>query len=130
MMRAGGETGSGDNGSGDCVMDASYSGGGSGIDHTRGTGNSGYSGVVSGMSVAPAADVGQFTPKTDLAPIIIMVAASTAPIHVMNSVVFAASARANDNSSGCGVISRSLLTCCSRMRCSEENNFSECLAPN
>ena len=53
---AGGETGSGDDGSGDCVMDTSDSGAGgsaSGITHTRGTGNSGYSGGVSKASVAP-----------------------------------------------------------------------------
>jgi len=52
---AGGETGSGEDGSGDCVMDTSDSGAGgsvSGITHTRLTGNSGHSGGVSGASVA------------------------------------------------------------------------------
>jgi len=42
-----GETGSGYDGRGDCVKNTSDSGaggGGSGINHTRGTGNSGYSG--------------------------------------------------------------------------------------
>ena len=55
---AGGETGSGEDGGGDCVMDASESGAGgsaSGITHTRGTGNSGYSGGTCEPSVAPAA---------------------------------------------------------------------------
>jgi len=53
---AGGETGSGEDGSGDCVMDTSDSGAGgsaSGIAHTRGTGNSGYSGGVSGQVLLP-----------------------------------------------------------------------------
>jgi len=43
----GGETGSGEDGSGDCVMHTSErgaGGGGSGIVHTRGAGNSSYSG--------------------------------------------------------------------------------------
>jgi len=47
-----GETGSGENGSGDCVMDTNDSGAGgsgSGIAHTRVTGNSGYSGDESGQ---------------------------------------------------------------------------------
>ena len=55
---AGSETGSGEDGSGDCVMDMSDSGTGgsaSGITHTRGTGNSGYGSGVSGASVAPSA---------------------------------------------------------------------------
>jgi len=53
---AGGETGSGEDGSGDCVMDTSGScagGSASGITHIRDTGNSGYSGGVSGASVDP-----------------------------------------------------------------------------
>jgi len=53
----GGETGSGRNGSEHRVMDTSASGargGGSGITYTRVNGNSGYSGVESGASVAPA----------------------------------------------------------------------------
>ena len=53
---AGGETGSGKDGSGDCVMDTMDSGAGgsaSGITDIRDTGNSGYSGDVSGASVAP-----------------------------------------------------------------------------
>jgi len=44
----GGVTGSGEDGSGNCVIDESDSGaggGGSGITHTRGTGNSRYNGV-------------------------------------------------------------------------------------
>ena len=92
---AGGETGSGEDGSGDCVMDTSDSGAGgsaSGITHTRarGTGNSGYSGGVSGASVAPAAAVHHFNPRTDLAPVIFVVAASTA--SNVSSVALAASA--------------------------------------
>jgi len=100
---AGGETGSGGDGSGDCVMDMSDSGAGgiaSGITHTEGTGTSGYSGGVSGAGVAPAAAVDHFNPRTDLAPIITMVAASTA--SNVRSVAFAASAGANDNGSGWG----------------------------
>jgi len=100
---AGSETGSGEDGSGDCVMDTSDSGAGgsaSGIIHTRGTGNSGYSGGVSGASVAPAAAVDHFNLRTDLAPVITVVAASTA--CNVNSVAFAASAGANDNGSGWG----------------------------
>jgi len=98
---AGGETGSGEDGSGDCVMDTSDSGaggGGSGITHTRGTGNSGYSGGETGASVAPAAAVDHYTPKIDLNPFIAVVAASTAPN--VSSVAFAAPAGANDNGSG------------------------------
>jgi len=98
---AGGETGSGEDGSGDCVMDTSDSGAGgsaSGITHTRGTGNSGYSGGVSGASVTPAAAVDHFNPRTDLAPVITVVAASTA--SNVSSVAFAASTGANDNESG------------------------------
>ena len=43
---------------------------------------------MSGASVAPAAAVDHFNPRTDLAPIIIVVAASTAPN--VSSVAFAA----------------------------------------
>ena len=106
---AGGETGSGEDGSGDCVVDTSDSGAGdsaSGITHTRGTGNSGYSGGVSGASFAPAAAVDHFNPRTDLAPVITVVAASTA--SNMCSVAFAASAGANDNGSGWGDIEKPL----------------------
>ena len=84
-------------------MDMSDNGAGgsaSGITHTRGTGNSGYSGGVSGASVAPAAAVDHFNPKTDLAPVTNVVAASTA--SNVSSVEFAASAGANDNGSGRG----------------------------
>jgi len=98
---AGGETGSGEDGSGDCVMDTSDSGAegsASGITHTRGTGNSEYSGGVSGASVAPAVAVDHFNPRTDLAPVITVVAASIA--SNVSSVAFAASAGANDNRSG------------------------------
>ena len=73
---AGGETGSGKDGSGDCVMDTSDSGAGgsaSGITDIRDTGNSSYSGGVSGANVAPAAAVDHFNPRTDLAPVIIVV---------------------------------------------------------
>jgi len=97
---AGVETGSGEDTSGDCVMDTSDSGAGgsaSSITHTRGTSNSGYSGDVSGASVAPAASVDHFNPRTDLAPVITVIAASTA--SNVSSVAFAASARANDNGS-------------------------------
>jgi len=100
---AGGETGSGEDGSGDCVIDTSDSGAGgsaSGITHTRGTGSSGHSGGVSEASVDPAAAVDHFNPRTDLAPVITVVAASTA--SNVNSVAFAASAGANDNSSRWG----------------------------
>jgi len=55
---------------------------------------------VSGASVAPAAAVDHFNPRTDLAPVITVVKASTA--SNASSVAFAASARANDNSSGWG----------------------------
>jgi len=80
------------------TSDSGAGGGGSGIAHTRDTGNSGYSGGVSVASVAPAAVVDHFTPKTDLAPVIAVVAASTSPN--VNSVAFAASAGTNDNGSG------------------------------
>ena len=63
-------------------------------------GNSGYSGGMSEPSVAPAAVVDYLNPRTDLAPVIIVVAASTA--CNVSSVAFAASAGANDNSSGWG----------------------------
>jgi len=100
---AGGETCSGEDGSGDCVMDTSDSGAGgsaSGIAHTRGTGNSGYSSGVSGASVSPAAAVDHFNPRTDLAPVISVVAASTT--CNVSSIAFAASARENNNGSGWG----------------------------
>jgi len=106
---AGGETGSGEDGSGDCVMDTSDSGAGgnaSGITHTRGTGNSGYSGGMSGASVTPAAAVDHFNPRTDLAPVITVVVASTA--SDVSSVAFAASAGANDNGSGWDDFEKSL----------------------
>jgi len=69
----------------------------SGIAHARSTGNSGYSGGVSGASVAPTAAVDPFNPRTDLASVIDVVAVSTA--FIVSSVPFAASAGANDNSS-------------------------------
>ena len=99
----GGDTGSGEDASGDRVMytnDSGAGGGGSGIAHTRGIGNSGYSGDESGASVDPAAAVDHFTPKIALNPVIAVVATSTAPN--VSSVAFAASARANDNGSGWG----------------------------
>jgi len=102
-VSAGGETGSGEDGSGDCVMDTSDSGAGgsaSNIAYTRGTGNIGYSDGVSGASVAPAAAVDHFNPRTDLAPGITVLAASTA--SNVSSVALAASAGANDNGSGWG----------------------------
>jgi len=95
-----GETGSGEDESGDRVMDTSDSdagGGSSGIAHTRGTGHSGYSGGESEASVDPATAVDHFTPKIDLNPVIVVVAVSTA--RNVSSVAFAASARANDNGS-------------------------------
>jgi len=55
---------------------------------------------VSGASIAAAAAVDYFNPRTDLAPVITVVAASTA--FNVRSVAFAASARANDNGSGWG----------------------------
>jgi len=99
----GGETGGGEDGSGNRVMDTSDSGaggGGSGIAHTRGTGNSGYSGGDSWASVAAAAAVEHFTPKIDLNSVIAVVAASTAPN--VSSVAFAAPAGANENGSNWG----------------------------
>ena len=53
------------------TSDSSAGGGGSGITHTRGTGNCGNSGVESGASVAPAAAVDHFTPNIDLNPVIV-----------------------------------------------------------
>ena len=53
---------------------------------------------MSGASVAPAAAVDHFNPRTDLAPIITVAATSTT--SNVSSVAFAASARANDNGSG------------------------------
>ena len=105
---AGGETGSGEDGSGDCVMDTSDSGAG-GSAHIRGTGNSGYSGGVSGASVAPAAAVDHFNPSTDLAPVIAVVAASTAsnPLHLPPLPEQMTTAAV-------GVMLKSLLTCCLR----------------
>ena len=79
---AGGETGSGEDGIGDCVMDTSDSGAGGsvrGIAHTRGTGNSGHSSSVRGASVVPTAAADHFNPRTDLAPVSTVVTASTAP---------------------------------------------------
>jgi len=105
----GGETGSGKDGSGDCVMDTSDSGAGgsaSGITHIRDTGNSGYNCGVSGASVAPAVAVDHFNPRTDLAPVITVVKASTA--SNVSSVAFAAFARANDNGSGWGDVEKPL----------------------
>ena len=99
----GGEIDSGEDGSGDRVMDTSDSnagGGGSGIAHTRGNGNSSYSGGESGASVAPAAAVDHCTPKMDLNPVNAVVAVSTAPN--VSSIAFAAFAGANDNGSGWG----------------------------
>ena len=75
----------------DCVMDMSDSGAegsASCIAHTRDTGNSGCSGGVSGANFAPTAAVDHFNPRTDLAPIIIVVAASTN--SNVSSVAFAA----------------------------------------
>jgi len=72
----------------------------SGITHTRGTSNSGYSGSVSGASVVPAAAVDDFNPRTDLAHVITVVVASTA--SNVSSVAVATSARVNDNGSGWG----------------------------
>jgi len=51
-------------------------------------GNSGYNGGIGEPSVAPAAAVVHLNPRTDLAPIIIVVTASTAPN--VSSVAFAA----------------------------------------
>jgi len=60
------------------TSDSGAGGGGSGITHTRGTGNSGYSGVEGWASVAPAAAVDHFTPRIDFYAAIAVVAASTA----------------------------------------------------
>jgi len=111
---AGGEMGSGEDGSGDCVMDTSDSGAGgsaSGITHIRDTGNSCYSGGVSGASVAPAAAVDHFNPWTDLAPVITVAKASTA--SNVSSVAFAALPE-QMTTAAVGVILKSLLTCCLR----------------
>ena len=77
--------------------------------HTRGTGNSGYGGGVSGASVVPAAVVDHFNPRTDLAPVITVVAASTA--SNVSSVAFAALPE-QMTTAAIGVISKSLLICC------------------
>ena len=111
---AGGEMGSGKDGSGDCVMDASDSGAGgntSGITHMKDTGNSYYSSGVSGASVAPADDDDHFNPWTDLAPVITVVKTSTA--SNVSSVAFADLLEQMTMAS-VGVISKSLLTCCLR----------------
>ena len=60
----------------------------------------GYSGGVDGAIVAPAASVGHLIPRIDVATVIAVVAASTAPN--VSSFAFAASAGANDNGSGWG----------------------------
>ena len=65
--------------------------------------------LVSGASVAPAAAVHHFNPRTDLAPVITVVAASTA--SNMSSVAFATSAGANDNGSMWGDFEKKFLTC-------------------
>ena len=112
----GGEMDSGEDDSGDYVMDTRDSGAGgcgSGITHTRGTGNSGDSGCESAASVAPALAVDHLIPKIDLNPFIAVVAASAAPS--VSSVAFAAPSGADDNGSGLITVSRvilkSLLTC-------------------
>jgi len=69
-------------------------------------GNSGYSGGVSGASVAPAATVDHFSPRIDFAPVITVVTVSTASNE--SSVAFVASAGANDNGSGWGDFEKSL----------------------
>ena len=63
---------------------------------------------MSGASVEHAAAVDHFTPRTDFAPVIAAVAASTAPNVSPESVASAASARANDNVSGLGDIEKPL----------------------
>jgi len=78
------------------TSDSGAGGSASGITHIRDTGNSGHGGGVSGASVA----VDHFNPRTDLAPVITVVKASTA--SNVSSVAFAASARTNDNGSGWG----------------------------
>jgi len=82
-------------------MDMSDNGAGgsaSGITHTKGTGNSGYDGGVSGASVILAAAVDHFNPKTDLAPVITVLSASTA--CNVSSVAFSTSAGANGSGWG------------------------------
>ena len=86
------------------ASDSGTGGSASGITHIRDTGNSGYSGGVSGASVVPAAAVDHFNPGTDLAPVITVVKASTD----MSSVAFAASAGENDNGSGWGDVEKPL----------------------
>jgi len=105
-----GETGSGEDASADRVMDTNDSSAGgsvSGIAHTTGTGNSGYSSGESGASVAPAAAVDHFTPKIDFNPFIAVVAASTPSLHLPPLLEQMTQAAVR-------VISRSLLTCCLR----------------
>jgi len=65
---------------------------------------------MSETSVAPAAAVDHFNPRTDLALVIIVVAASTA--SNVSFVAFA-STGANDNGSGWGDFEKPL-TCCLR----------------
>jgi len=88
------------------MSDSGVGGSASGITHTRGTGNNGYSSGVRGASAAPAAAVDHFNPRTDLAPVNAVVTASTA--SNVSSVAFAASARANDNGSGWGDLEKPL----------------------
>jgi len=82
------------------TSDSGVGGGGIAIAHTRGTGNSGYGGGVIGTSVAPAAAVDHIVSGIDVATVIAVVAASTAPNA--SSVAFAASAGANDKGSDWG----------------------------
>jgi len=119
----GGETGSGEDGSGDWVMNTSDSGakgGGRGIAHTRGTGNSGYSGGESGASVAPAAAVDHFTLKTDLNPVMLWL---LRPLALMRVPLHLPPLLEQMTTAAVGVISRSLLTCCLRRswKCGRKN---------
>jgi len=57
---------------------------------------------VSGASVAPAAAVDHFNPRTDLAPVITVARVKASTASNVSSVALAASAGANDNGSGWG----------------------------
>ena len=78
-----GETGSGDSGSGDCVVytsDSDGGGGGSGIAHIRGDGNNSYSGGVSEASVdvrdCAMGGSGNSEVVAAIAPVVTLVAAA------------------------------------------------------
>ena len=75
----GDKTGSGEDGSGDCVMDMTHhtsdsggGGGSGGISHTRVIFNRGYGGGLTVASVAPTTAVGHFTPEISLQSLMLL----------------------------------------------------------